>query len=71
MSLPCQAEKTSQAPQYDGTWRDADPMEVQRKIDAGVPHTFRFRVPKGKVRKLSVQSRLSTSNMLTPLFRRR
>lgn len=68
MSLPCQAEKTNQAPQYDGTWRDADPTEVQTKIDTGVPHTFRFKVPKGKVRKLWVQLRLSTSVMLTSTF---
>lgn len=35
---------------YDGTWRDADPAEVQRKMDAGEPYTYRFKVPKGKVR---------------------
>ncbi|MEO1490397.1 MAG: hypothetical protein AAFR88_13335, partial [Pseudomonadota bacterium] len=31
---------------YDGTWRDADPEEVQRRLDAGEPHTVRFRAPK-------------------------
>lgn len=45
-----QADNTNQAPQYDGTWRDADPAEVKAKIDAGVPYTYRFKVPKGKVR---------------------
>lgn len=34
---------------YDGTWRDADPEEVQRLIEAGSPHTYRFRTSKGKV----------------------
>lgn len=45
-----QAENKNEAPQYDGTWRDADPTEVKAKIDAGVPYTYRFKVPKGKVR---------------------
>lgn len=35
--------------QYDGTWRDADPSEVQKRLDAGEPYTVRFRVPPGKV----------------------
>lgn len=43
------AENKNEAPQYDGTWRDADPAEVQAKKDAGVPFTYRFKVPKGKV----------------------
>ncbi len=34
---------------YDGTWRDADPVVVQKKLDAGEPYTVRFRVPDGKV----------------------
>ena len=34
---------------YDGTWRDADPAEVKRRLDAGDPYTIRFKVPKGKV----------------------
>ena len=25
---------------YDGTWRDADPAEVQKKIDAGETYTY-------------------------------
>lgn len=45
-----QAESKNEAPQYDGTWRDADPAEVKAKIDAGVTYTYRFKVPKGKVR---------------------
>eukprot|EP00640_Fibrocapsa_japonica_P000366 CAMPEP_0113938446 /NCGR_PEP_ID=MMETSP1339-20121228/4869_1 /TAXON_ID=94617 /ORGANISM="Fibrocapsa japonica" /LENGTH=552 /DNA_ID=CAMNT_0000941569 /DNA_START=247 /DNA_END=1905 /DNA_ORIENTATION=- /assembly_acc=CAM_ASM_000762 len=44
-----QAEAEGRAPQYDGTWRDADPEEVQRRLDAGEPHTMRFKVPQGKV----------------------
>ncbi|CAM9199309.1 unnamed protein product [Hapterophycus canaliculatus] len=43
-----QAENKNEAPQYDGTWRDADPAEVKAKKDAGVPFTYRFKVPKGK-----------------------
>lgn len=35
-------------PKYDGKWRDADPAEVQRMLDAGVPYTVRFHVPAGK-----------------------
>ena len=45
-----QAENKNEAPQYDGTWRDADPAEVKAKIDAGETYTYRFKVPKGKVR---------------------
>mmetsp|Transcript_22994 Transcript_22994/g.75089 ORF Transcript_22994/g.75089 Transcript_22994/m.75089 type:complete len:554 (+) Transcript_22994:1-1662(+) len=43
------AEAAGENPQYDGTWRDADPAEVQRRLDAGEPYTVRFRVPDGKV----------------------
>lgn len=32
-----------------GTWRDADPVEVKAKIDAGDEYTVRFKVPSGKV----------------------
>lgn len=42
------AEAAGENPQYDGTWRDADPDEVQRRLDAGEPHTIRFKVPVGK-----------------------
>ena len=35
-------------PRYDGRWRDADPAEVQRKLDAGTPYVVRLRVPKGR-----------------------
>jgi len=34
---------------YDGTWRDADPEEVKKRMEAGEPFTYRFKVPKGKV----------------------
>ena len=50
MPLILKAENKNEAAQYDGTWRDADPAEVKAKLDAGVPHTYRFKVPKGKVR---------------------
>ncbi|CAM9179987.1 unnamed protein product [Choristocarpus tenellus] len=43
-----QAEKEGRAPQYDGTWRDADPEVVKAKLEAGEPHTYRFKVPKEK-----------------------
>ncbi|CAB1103538.1 unnamed protein product [Ectocarpus sp. CCAP 1310/34] len=43
-----QAENKNEAPQYDGTWRDADPAEVKAKMEEGVPYTYRFKVPKGK-----------------------
>lgn len=43
------AEASGSAVAYDGTWRDADPAEVQRRMDAGEPFTYRFKVPKGKV----------------------
>lgn len=42
-----QAEREGLPPQYDGTWRDADPEEVKRRIDAGQPYTVRFKVPPG------------------------
>lgn len=47
-----QAENKNEAPQYDGTWRDADPADVKAQIDAGVSYTYRFKVPKGKVRQV-------------------
>lgn len=40
-----QAEQEGRPPQYDGTWRDADPKEVERRMEAGEPYTIRFRVP--------------------------
>jgi len=43
------AETSGSAVAYDGAWRDADPAEVQRRIDAGETYTYRFKVPKGKV----------------------
>lgn len=32
---------------YDGTWRDADPELVQKKLDEGAEYTVRFQVPAG------------------------
>lgn len=52
-----QAELLGENPQYDGTWRDADPEEVQRRIDAGEPYTVRFKVPRGKVVKIDDEVR--------------
>jgi len=43
------AEALGENPQYDGTWRDADPEEVARRMAAGDPYTVRFKVPRGKV----------------------
>lgn len=42
-----QAESEGRPPQYDGTWRDADPDLVQERLDAGESYTIRFRVPDG------------------------
>lgn len=33
---------------YNGEWRDRDPVEVKRKLDAGVPYSVRFKVPDKK-----------------------
>jgi len=44
-----EAEARGDNPQYDGTWRDADPEEVRKRMDAGDPYTVRFKVPRGKV----------------------
>lgn len=65
-----QAENKNEAPQYDGTWRDADPAEVKAKMDAGVTYTYRFKVPKGKVSLILVslgvvQSLLSCGNQVS------
>lgn len=43
------AEAEGRPPQYDGTWRDADPEEVEKRIKAGEEYTIRFRVPNGEV----------------------
>ena len=40
-------EAAGATPRYDGTWRDADPGVVAGKIEAGDPHTVRFKVPPG------------------------
>lgn len=42
-----EAEAAGRPPQYDGTWRDANQEEVQRRIEAGEEYTVRFRVPEG------------------------
>ena len=44
-----EAEARGDNPQYDGTWRDADPEEVKKRMEAGEPYTVRFKVPRGKV----------------------
>jgi glutamyl-tRNA synthetase len=42
-----QDEAAGRPPQYDGTWRDADPAVVQAKLDAGEKYAVRFRIPEG------------------------
>jgi len=44
-----QAELTGDNPQYDGTWRNADKEEVEKRMAAGEPYTVRFKVPRGKI----------------------
>jgi glutamyl-tRNA synthetase len=34
---------------YDGTWRDANPVEIKRLLEARTPHTYRFRTPKHRL----------------------
>jgi glutamyl-tRNA synthetase len=43
------AEAAGLDPKYDGTWRNADPVEIQKKLDNNEPYTVRFQVPEGKV----------------------
>jgi glutamyl-tRNA synthetase len=48
--LQCKREADEAAgrpPQYDGTWRDANPEVVAAKVAAGDEYTVRFRVPDG------------------------
>lgn len=40
-----QAQASGKQVAYDGTWRDADPAEVSRRLENGEPHTIRFRAP--------------------------
>lgn len=35
-------------PMYDGRYRDLEPAEVRRRIEAGEPHVVRMRVPAGE-----------------------
>jgi glutamyl-tRNA synthetase len=44
-----QAIEKGLRPQYDGTWRDADPEEVHKKVIQGDPYTVRFKIPEGSV----------------------
>lgn len=44
-----QAIEQGMRPQYDGTWRNADPSEVHRKVLQGDPYTVRFKIPEGSV----------------------
>lgn len=47
------AEAAGENPQYPGTWRDADPEEVQKRLDAGEPYTVRFKTKRGSVVKIN------------------
>lgn len=40
-----QAEAEKRSPHYDGTCRNLSETEVKEKLEAGIPHTLRFRVP--------------------------
>ncbi|MEM7519091.1 MAG: glutamate--tRNA ligase, partial [Planctomycetota bacterium] len=40
-------EKAKETPRYDGTCRDLDPAESQRRAEAGEPFVIRFRIPEG------------------------
>jgi len=40
-------EEAGEPTRYDGTWRDADPELVQKKLDEGAEYTVRFKVPAG------------------------
>lgn len=42
-----EAERMGRPPQYDGTWRDADPQLTKRNIDSGMEYAVRFRIPEG------------------------
>lgn len=44
-----QAEAAGTDPRYDGMWSNADPSEVQKKLDNGETYTVRFRVPRNKI----------------------
>jgi glutamyl-tRNA synthetase len=35
-------------PMYDGRFRDLDPAEARRRVDAGEPHVIRMKVPRGE-----------------------
>ena len=43
--LKAQQEAEGIPPRYDNRWRDADPAEVNKMLDAGKPYTVRFKVP--------------------------
>ena len=45
-----QAESEKRAYRYSGRCRDLSQEDVQAKLDAGLPYTVRFRVPKGITR---------------------
>lgn len=42
-----QQEAAGIPPRYPGTWRDADPELVEKKLAEGAPFTVRFKVPPG------------------------
>ena len=47
--MKAEAEEKGLPPIYRGKWATASAEEVQEKLDAGTPHTYRFRVPHDKV----------------------
>jgi glutamyl-tRNA synthetase len=46
-AMKTQQEAAGIPPRYDGTWRDADPELVEKKLSEGTPYTVRFKVPPG------------------------
>jgi glutamyl-tRNA synthetase len=46
-AMKAKQEADGVPPRYDGTWRDADPSLVQKKLDEGAEYTIRFKVPPG------------------------
>lgn len=41
-------EAAKQTPMYDGRYRDLDPAEAKRRIEAGETHVIRMRIPAGE-----------------------
>lgn len=51
-AMKAEAEEKKLPPVYRGKWASASAAEVQAQKDAGVPHCYRFRVPKGETVKI-------------------